>query len=137
MTPCIKSLQRNGSPSGKEKHSGRPVDVTYCILEHGNQDPSVGPLRNWMLYSQTSHCKLDNQGNLSKYWPCACKPLWTHGKADYGRQEEHWSQKSNFGTLFDSAGRMDSGPMFQMMTHPPQYQFVIMQAIEWNLNVWR
>jgi hypothetical protein len=29
--------------------------VTYCILEHGNQDHSVRPLRNWMLYSQTSH----------------------------------------------------------------------------------
>jgi hypothetical protein len=35
------------------------VDMTYCILEHGNQDPSVRPLRNWMLYSQSSHCKLD------------------------------------------------------------------------------
>jgi hypothetical protein len=29
MTPCIKLLQRNGSPSGKEQQSGRPVDVTY------------------------------------------------------------------------------------------------------------
>jgi hypothetical protein len=29
------------------------VDVTYCILEHGNQDPSVGPLQNWMLYPDT------------------------------------------------------------------------------------
>jgi hypothetical protein len=25
-----------------------------------------------------------NQGNLSKYWPHACKQLWTYGKADYG-----------------------------------------------------
>jgi hypothetical protein len=32
MTPCTKSLQRNVSPSGKEQHSGSPVDVTYCIL---------------------------------------------------------------------------------------------------------
>jgi hypothetical protein len=59
MTPCIKSLQRNGSTSRKEQQSGRPVDVKYCILEHGNQDHSVRPLRNWMLYSQISHCKLD------------------------------------------------------------------------------
>jgi hypothetical protein len=50
---------------------------------------------------------------------------------------EHWSQKSHVGALFDSDGRMDSEPMFQMMAHPHQYQFVIMQAIEWNLNVWR
>jgi hypothetical protein len=52
-----------------------------------------------------------NQGNLSKYWPRACKQLWTHGKANYGLQEEHWSQKSHVGTLFDSDGIMDSGPM--------------------------
>jgi hypothetical protein len=58
-------------------------------------------------------------------------------KADYGLHEEHWSQKSHVGTLFDSAGRMDSGHMFQTRTHPHQYQYVIMQAIEWNLNVWR
>jgi hypothetical protein len=45
--------------------------------------------------------------------------------------------ESHFGTLFDSAGRMESGPMFQMRTHLHQYQFVIIQAIEWNLNVWR
>jgi hypothetical protein len=49
MTPCITSLQRNGSTSGKDKKSGRPVDVIYCILEHGKQDPSVRPLLNWML----------------------------------------------------------------------------------------
>jgi hypothetical protein len=78
-----------------------------------------------------------NQGNLSKYWPRACKPLWTLGKAGYGLREEHWSQKSHVGTLFDSAGRMYSGPMFQMRTHPHQYQSIIMQAIEWNLKVWR
>jgi hypothetical protein len=36
--PCIKSLQRNGSPSGKDQQRGRPVDVAYCILEHGNQE---------------------------------------------------------------------------------------------------
>jgi hypothetical protein len=58
MIICIKSLHRNGSPSGKERQSGRPVDVTYCILDHGKQDHSVRPLRNWMLYSQTSQCKL-------------------------------------------------------------------------------
>jgi hypothetical protein len=39
------------------------------------------------------------------------------------------SQKSHFGALFNSAGRMDSGHMFQMRTHPHQYQFVIMQVI--------
>jgi hypothetical protein len=44
---------------GKEQQSGHPVDVTYCIFEHGKQDRSVRPLRNWMLYSQISHCKLD------------------------------------------------------------------------------
>jgi hypothetical protein len=37
-------------------------------------------------------------GNLSKYWPHVCNQLWTHGKADYRLQEEHWSQKSHFGT---------------------------------------
>jgi hypothetical protein len=78
-----------------------------------------------------------NQRNLNKYWPHACKPPWTHGKAYYGIQEEHWSQKSHVGTVFDSAGRMDSGPMFQTKTHQHLYQLVIMQAIEWNLNVWR
>jgi hypothetical protein len=78
-----------------------------------------------------------NQGNLSKYWPRACNQLCTHGKADYGLQEEHWSQKSHVGTLFDSTGRMDSGPMFQTRPHPHQYQYVITQAIERNLNVWR
>jgi hypothetical protein len=52
MTLCIKSLQRNESPSRKEQQSGCPVDVTYCILEHGKQDHSVRPLRNWMLCSQ-------------------------------------------------------------------------------------
>jgi hypothetical protein len=59
----------------------------------------------------------------------AFKQLWTHEKADYGLQEEHWSQKSHFGTWSDSAGRMDSGPMFQTRTHTHQYQYVIMQAI--------
>jgi hypothetical protein len=54
-----------------------------------------------------------------------------------GLQEEHWSHKSHVGTLFDSAGRMDSVPMFQTKTHQHLYQFVIMQSIEWNLNVWR
>jgi hypothetical protein len=78
-----------------------------------------------------------NQENLSKYWPCAFKPIWTHGKVDYGLNEEHWSQKNHVGTLFDYAGRMDSGPMFQTRTHPLQYMFVIIQATECNLNVWR
>jgi hypothetical protein len=58
-TSCMKSLERNGSPSGKDQQSGRHVDVVYFILEHGNKDPSVRPLRNWLLYSQTSDCKLD------------------------------------------------------------------------------
>jgi hypothetical protein len=31
---------------------------------------------------------------------------------------------------------MDSGPLFQTKTHPHQYQYEIMQAIEWNLNIW-
>jgi hypothetical protein len=35
---------------------------------------------------------------LSKYWSHACKQLWTHGNAEYGLQEGHWSQKSHFGT---------------------------------------
>jgi hypothetical protein len=39
-----------------------------------------------------------NQGGLSKYWPHACKQLWTHGKADSRLQEEHWIQKSHVGT---------------------------------------
>jgi hypothetical protein len=59
MTLFTKSLRRNGSPSGKKQQSGRPVDVTYCILEHGKQDHSERPLWNWMLCSQTSNFKLD------------------------------------------------------------------------------
>jgi hypothetical protein len=59
MILCIKSLQRNGSPSGKEQQIGHPVDVRYCILEQGKQGHSVRPLWNWMLCSQIYHFKLD------------------------------------------------------------------------------
>jgi hypothetical protein len=91
----------------------------------------------YIFFDDTDNIQSGQPGSLSKYWPRACKPILTHGKAYYGLQEEHWSQKSHVGTLFGSSGRMDSGPMFQTRTHPYQYKFIIMQAIEWNLNVWR
>jgi hypothetical protein len=100
-TPVLKMMKDEGfgfmyktSIEGKQLHF-----VGYSFVDDTDIIQSVQP------------------GETFKYWPCACKPLWTHGKADYGLQEEHWSQKSHFGTLFDSAARMDSGPMFQMRTH--------------------
>jgi hypothetical protein len=71
-----------------------------------------------------------NQGNLSKYWPHTCKKIWTHGKADYGLHEEHWSHTTHFDTCSDSAGRTGSGLIFQKRTQPNQYKYIIMQEIE-------
>jgi hypothetical protein len=90
----------------------------YKTSIEGNQLHFVG----YIFVDDTDIIQPVQRGNLSKYWPRAYKQLWTHGKRS---------------TLFDSAGRMDSVPMFQTRTHPHQYQYVIMQAIEWNLNVWR
>jgi hypothetical protein len=63
------------------------------------------------------------QGKLFTIW----QHIW-HVIMSLG-YEENWSQKSHVGTSFNSAGRMDSGPMFQTRTQPHQYQYLIMQAI--------
>jgi hypothetical protein len=71
-TPVLKIMKDEG------------FGLMYKTSIEGKHLNSVG----YIFVDNTGIIQSGNQGNLSKYLPRAFKHIWTHGKADYGLQEE-------------------------------------------------